>query len=260
MRVTLAALLLVSAPAAATAEPTCTDLEVRYGSCQHSAYLGAGEAVIEGAASAGGAGQGQSSGGPLGPGGTGFPNASAPICTPSSAGLTEECDPRDWFDVQVVTLADIARFRPAPGVQRMEPDGWVVVGLPANIYSLVDRQVVPGQLLGQSADVRFTPIAWHWDYGDGTTATRTTKGGTWAGLGLREFEATPTSHVYRSPGDYTVRLSIRYRAEYRIGGGAFVPIAGTIVLPANELRITAGGAKTVLVDRDCTVAPRGPGC
>ncbi|RQP09308.1 MAG: PKD domain-containing protein [Microbacteriaceae bacterium] len=162
--------------------------------------------------------------------------------------------------MQVVTLADIARFRPTAGVQRMEPDGWVVVGLPANFYALVDPQVVPGELLGQPADVRFTPVSWHWDYGDGASATRATKGGTWAGLGLREFDATPTSHVYRSPGDYTVRLSIRYRAEYRIGGGAFVPIAGTIVLPANELRITAGGAKTVLVDRDCTVAPRGPGC
>ena len=43
-------------------------------------------------------------------------------------------------------------------------------------------------------------------------------------------------------------------------GGPFVPIAGTITLPANELHITASGAKTVLVDRDCTVAPRGPGC
>ena len=142
----------------------------------------------------------------------------------------------------------------------MEPDGWVVVGLPANIYSLVDREVVPGELLGQSADVRFTPISWHWDYGDGTRATLSTKGDTWSGLGLREFDATPTSHVYRAPGNYTITLSIRYRAEYRIAGGAFVPIAGTIVLPANELHITAGGAKTVLVDRDCTVAPRGPGC
>ncbi|QNO38420.1 PKD domain-containing protein [Protaetiibacter sp. SSC-01] len=142
----------------------------------------------------------------------------------------------------------------------MEPDGWVVVGLPANIYSLVDREVVPGELLGQSADVRFTPISWHWDYGDGTRATLLTKGDTWSGLGLREFDATPTSHVYRAPGNYTITLSIRYRAEYRIAGGAFVPIAGTIVLPANELHITAGGAKTVLVDRDCTVAPRGPGC
>ncbi|AYF98698.1 hypothetical protein D7I47_10825 [Protaetiibacter intestinalis] len=142
----------------------------------------------------------------------------------------------------------------------MEPDGWVVVGLPANIYSLVDTQIVPGTLLGLPADVRFTPVGWNWDYGDGTTATLPTRGGTWSALGLREFDATPTSHVYERGGDYTIRLSITYRAEYRIDGGGFVPIAGTITLPANELYITAGGAKTVLVDRDCTVAPAGPGC
>jgi hypothetical protein len=162
--------------------------------------------------------------------------------------------------VVVVTLADIARFRPAPGIQRMEPDGWVVVGLPANIYSIVDTQIVAGELLGQSADVRFTPVAWQWNYGDGAAATLPTRGGTWAALGLREFDATPTSHIYQRAGSYTIRLSIVYRAEYRIAGGPFTPIAGTITLPANELHITASGAKTVLVERDCTVAPRGPGC
>jgi hypothetical protein len=168
--------------------------------------------------------------------------------------------PNSARDGHVVTLSDIARFRPAPGIQRMEPDGWVVVGLPANIYSIVDAQIVAGELLGQSADVRFTPIGWRWDYGDGSTAALTTKGGTWAALGLREFDASPTSHVYRQAGSYTIRLSIVYRAEYRIAGGPFIPIAGSITLPANELHITASGAKTVLVDRDCTVAPRGPGC
>ena len=170
------------------------------------------------------------------------------------------CQMRDDYEVVVVTLSDIARFRPSPGIQRMEPDGWVVVGLPANIYSIVDRQIVPGELLGQSADVRFTPVAWHWSYGDGATATLATKGGTWAALGLDEFDATPTSHVYERAGSYTIRLSISFRAEYRIAGGPFVPIVGTITLPANELHITASGAKTVLVDRDCTIAPRGPGC
>lgn len=160
----------------------------------------------------------------------------------------------------LVTLSDIAHFRPDPRYQRMEPDGWVVVGLPANIYSIVDTHIVPGELLGQSADVRFTPVAWTWDYGDGTSATLPTKGATWAAHGLREFDATPTSHIYRQSGSYTIRLSVVYRAEYRIAGGPFVPIAGTLTLPANDLHITASGAKTVLVDRDCTIAPRGPGC
>ncbi|MCS0500576.1 hypothetical protein [Protaetiibacter mangrovi] len=233
-------------------------MEFDLGHCSIGASIDDDAAVLDGSATDTD-GSGTSTPGSGTPGGGGGTPADPATCTrvdPSTLG----CAPRDDFDVTVITLADIARFRPAPGVQRMEPDGWVVVGLPANIYSIVDRQVVAGTLLGQPADVRFTPVAWRWDYGDGSGATLATKGGTWAALGLREFDATPTSHVYRLGDDYTIRLSIVYHAEYRMSGGAFTPIAGTLTLPANELRITAGGAKTVLVDRDCTVAPHGPGC
>jgi hypothetical protein len=162
--------------------------------------------------------------------------------------------------VRPITLRDIASFRPAPGVEHMEPDGWVIAGLDANVYSVVGQQLVDGTLLGQPATVRFTPIRWHWSYGDGTAATRTTKGATWAAQGLHEFDPTPTSHVYEVEGDYVIHLSIDFRAEYRFGSSGFVAIPGTITLPANDLRITVTGAKTVLVDHDCAANPAGPGC
>lgn len=253
----LAAVVAVSIALVAGAPPTPT------GGGYGDAWLGTiqdDEAVLEGSAI--------STGGSNGDGGSGGGSGAQGTSQPSPESDTMCAGPcighRDAPDMpgndHTVTLSDIARFRPAPGIQRMEPDGWVVVGLPANIYSIVGVQIVPGELLGQSADVRFTPVAWRWNYGDGTAATLPTKGGTWQALGLREFDATPTSHIYQRAGNYTIRLSIVYRAEYRIAGGPFVPIAGTITLPANELYITASGAKTVLVDRDCTVAPRGPGC
>lgn len=258
---TIAAALLFAQ--ASTGENVCTEARLLVGLCHvATANIHDNEAVLEGTGSTtspgapGGSPGGAGSGAP-GPGGSG---TAATPCAPGDDLSTPECDPHDGYDVTVVTLADIARFRPSPGIQRMEPDGWVVVGLPANVYSLVERQLVPGTLLGMSAEVRFTPVAWRWDYGDGTHAVLPTKGGTWAALGLREFDATPTSHVYRASGEYTIRLDIVYRAEYRLDGGAFTPIAGTLALPANELRITAGGAKTVLVDRDCLASPRGPGC
>jgi hypothetical protein len=142
----------------------------------------------------------------------------------------------------------------------MEPNGWVVPGLDANFYAIVGQQLVSGTLLGQPATVRFTPVGYHWSYGDGTAAVRTTTGGTWAQLGLRDFDPTPTSHVYETEGEYVIRLSIDFRAEYQFGTGAFRPVAGTISLPANELRVTVAGAKTVLVEHDCLANPSGPGC
>jgi hypothetical protein len=157
-------------------------------------------------------------------------------------------------------LRDIAAFRPTPGVQHMEPDGWVVAGLDANFYSVVGQEFVNGTLLGQPATVRFTPVRWHWNYGDGSAAVRATKGSTWAAQGLHDFDPTATSHVYKAEGEYVIHLSIDFRAEYRFGASAFVPISGTINLPANDLRVTVTGAKTVLVDHDCVANPAGPGC
>jgi hypothetical protein len=159
-----------------------------------------------------------------------------------------------------VTLTDIASFRPTPGTDHMQPDGWTVAGLDTNFFAQAPQQVVPGTLLGRPAEVRFTAVGFHWDYGDGTRAARGTPGGTWEQLGTAEFDPTPTSHVYVTRGDYTIRLQVDYAAEYRFDGPDFVAIPGTITLPANDLRITVGDAKTVLVDRSCAADPSGPGC
>ena len=182
-----------------------------------------------------------------------------PACTPQTA----PCVDRGAFTVTslpVPTLNDIAAFRPTPGVDHMEPNGWFVVGLDANFYATGGASVVNGTLLGYDASVRFTPIRWQWFYGGGATATTSTKGGTWKSLGIAEFDPTPTSHVYSAPGTYYIDLTIGYRAEYSFNGSTYATIVGTLWLPANRLVATVGSAKTVLVERDCTVNPAGPGC
>ena len=160
----------------------------------------------------------------------------------------------------VVTIRDLAVFRPQPATQFMQPDGWMVVGLPTNFYAAIDRHVVSGTLLGLAADVRFTPIGYEWHYGDGASAWLPDKGASWQASGLSEFDATATSHVFRASGTYLIELDVEYTAEYRFAGGAWTSLRGVIVLAANDLVATAGDAVTVLVDRDCTRTPRGPGC
>jgi len=158
-------------------------------------------------------------------------------------------------------LADIAWFRPVAGVALVEPDGWTVPGLHTNFFAVSGVQVVPGELLGAPAVVRFTPVGFRWDYGDGTSVSLGMPGGSWAVLGVGEFDRTPTSHVYAVEGVYTIRLVIDFAAEYRFGSaGGWVPIAGTVPVPANELHIVVDGATTVLVEHDCLVNPTGPGC
>lgn len=160
----------------------------------------------------------------------------------------------------VITLADLVSFRPQAPTNFMEPNGWMVVGLPANFYSNVTSQVVDGQLLGFPASVRFTPVGFHWEFGDGGTATVGSGGASWATLGLPEFSSTPTSHVYRAPGTFTISLSVGYSAQYRFAGQDWRSVAGTLPIRATDLVAVAGQAQTVLVDRDCQRNPVGPGC
>jgi hypothetical protein len=159
-----------------------------------------------------------------------------------------------------VTLADIASFRPDVGTAGMEPNGWAVTGLDTNFYSAASAHVVGGELLGAPAAVRFTPRTWTFDYGDGASARTATGGGSWAALGLAEFDPTPTSHVYAAAGTFTVDIAVAFGAEYSLDGRNWIAIAGTLSVPAARFTATAGDATTVLVARDCLANPRGPGC
>jgi hypothetical protein len=229
----------------------------RYGCGQANAYtsgcINGGSVDVIGTTTSPGSGGGSSSGGGSGGGSSGTGPAIIWKCLEVTCGSESP-------GAAPITLRDIASFRPTPGVQYMQPDGWTVPGLDTNFYAVTDVHIVEGTLLGQSASVRFTPVSWHWSYGDGTAATLPTKGATWGALGVSEFDRTPTSHVYAQEGRYTIRLVIDFRAEYRFAGSPFYPIAGVLPLPANDLHITVDGAKTVLVEHDCGVNPSGPGC
>lgn len=160
----------------------------------------------------------------------------------------------------VVTLRDIAAFRPATPGNDMEPGGWAVVGLPANFVAAASAQVVPGTLLGQPADVRFTPIGYRWRHSDGATVESRSRGASWAQLGQKEFTATGSSHAYAASGEYTVTLEVALAAEYRFAGSAWIPIAGTLSVASDPRTVLVGEIDTVLTRGDCVAAPGDPGC
>ena len=263
----IALLVLVSAGAVTAVPPilvvasSCSEAGTVLGGCpsvggsttSDGAVLD-GRLTMDGRAGSGGSSSGGASGSTLPP----MPceEVFAGLCYGEGRGKPVEAAPA----LPPVTMSDLAVFRPQAAVQYMQPDGWMVVGLPTNFVAVIDRHVVSGTLLGLPADVRFTPVAYRWRYGDGTAARLGSRGASWAALGLREFDATATSHVYTASGTYVIELDVEYTAEYRFAGGAWTSLSGVIVLPANDLIATAGGAVTVLVDRDCARAPAGPGC
>ena len=182
---------------------------------------------------------------------------------PDHSCLTSYIDPASCGTAPApptVSIADVATFAPSFAAATSEPGGWAIVGLPVNLVGPSGSVTVDGTLLGAPAQVRFTPTVWHWDLGDGSTASVTTPGASWAALGLAEFSGTATSHVYAAPGIHRVTLVVDVVAEYRMGGGAWSPVPGLLTLPVSGFDVVVATADTVLVDRDCLAAPAGPGC
>ncbi|WP_251856272.1 hypothetical protein [Herbiconiux sp. L3-i23] len=150
-----------------------------------------------------------------------------------------------------LTIADIASFTPQQPQFRGQPSGWALRGLHANFVGSATAHVVAGQLLGAPAEVRFTPIAWHWEYGDGTSRVTSTGGATWAELGVERFAPTPTSHVYRQRGEVDVSVGVEYAAEYRFQGSGWGTVQGTLIVAAPSTPLIVTTASTVLVDGEC---------
>ncbi|PPF60181.1 hypothetical protein C5C13_05040 [Clavibacter michiganensis] len=159
-----------------------------------------------------------------------------------------------------VSLADVAQFVPRDASIRSQPNGWAIVGAPVNLFTDATPQVVDGQLLGRPAQVRFVPVSFVWDHGDGTSTTVVGPGASWKALGQQDFTATDTSHVYPSVGDRQVSLTIAYSPAYRFDGGGWQQIAGTLPVQVGPVAIRVLEGSTVLVGGACGERDAGPGC
>lgn len=249
----VAAILLTSGTEPAAAGPhKCTVVELGNGTCV-SGKINGGGVSLSGHKHSGG-----SNGGGSGSNRNLPQKHKCPLLDPTC--VVFKVTPPAGPPTPPVSIDEVKNFDPTAGSDHMEPNGWMIVGLSTNFYSVGGVEVRNGTLLGQPASVRFTPILWHWIYGDGKLATRSTKGATWAAQKIPDFSQTPTSHIYAKPGTYFIDLSITFRAEYRYAGGSWIPVVGAITLPSNRLEATAGDAKTVLVNHDCRQNPGGPGC
>jgi hypothetical protein len=159
-----------------------------------------------------------------------------------------------------ITLSDLANFVPQSASLASQPRGWSVVNLSTNFIAGASVHVVSGSLFGRSAEVQFTPHGYDWSYGDGGSQTTSVPGARWDTLGLREFSPTATSHVYGAEGSFTTSVSVRYGVEYRVGGGAWIPVSGEVSSSATTTVVIVQGADTVLAARDCTANRTAPGC
>lgn len=161
--------------------------------------------------------------------------------------------------VPAITISDLAQFAPEAIVAGAEPGNVGIAGMPTNFVAVAGAQTRTGAILGLPLTVRFTPAGYDYHYGDGTTATVTTAGLSWAQLGQAQFTPTPTSHTYQNRGTYLADVDVRYTAEVDLGTGWFA-VDGQLTTdgPTQEIRILE--AHTALVAHTCLESPDAPGC
>lgn len=146
------------------------------------------------------------------------------------------------------SLSDVVQFAPGATSFVQEPAGWSLPLLPTNVYSTAVETTQSGELLGWPIEVRFTPVAYRWTFGDGSTRLNRIPGESW---GARQFSSSATSHIYELSGDYRISLEVSYEASYRFDGGAFLGLPGEITRSGGEQSVEVLSVTPVLVNKGC---------
>lgn len=161
-------------------------------------------------------------------------------------------------DIAKVTPARFQRLPILASELNSQPTGFSLRNGFAHMYAAPEKQTFNIVVADQDVRVRAIPEAFVWSYGDGTGRTFKEPG---APVTEHSFsEETPTSHVYKKTGDFSVGLTTRFRGEYSTEGGPWIPIPGTANVPSDPMPMSVWRTKKLLVDQNCTEDPDGPAC
>jgi hypothetical protein len=149
--------------------------------------------------------------------------------------------------VPTVTPGMVARaFRtidlPPSELQIQPPNGRTLVNFDTNFYTEqpgFDRTLT---LLGRRVDLRIWPSQFRWVFGDGAELPSTSAGAPYPNLVI--------THNYLQRGGVTPRVDTTYSAEFRVDGGAWREVAGTVTIPGSPVQLDVVTARPVLVGAD----------
>ncbi|GAB3554130.1 hypothetical protein GCM10027404_27720 [Arthrobacter tumbae] len=159
----------------------------------------------------------------------------------------------------VITLEDFQSQPIIAAAVVSEPNNFGLLGGHNNFWADVEEQEFTFETLGDQVRIRAWPVAYDWNYGDGTTRTTQT-----AGNAVTESDwllvETPTSHVYSATGDYNLVLSTRFNGDYSVNDGPWIPIAGQAAVQSEPHLISVWRSDNRLVDGTCAENPSAWGC
>ncbi|WP_218624218.1 MULTISPECIES: hypothetical protein [unclassified Nesterenkonia] len=128
----------------------------------------------------------------------------------------------------------------AGGSVEFEPDllGFGYRNRHTHMFADVETQTLNQTLLGIPVEIRVNPPSFQWDYGDGASRVTYEPGQpmpeSWQGeTVVKTNQETLTSHVYTETGRFPVSLTTTFVGEYRVGGGPWIVIPGSVDVQAS---------------------------
>ncbi|EXF25750.1 hypothetical protein BG28_09955 [Nesterenkonia sp. AN1] len=128
----------------------------------------------------------------------------------------------------------------AGGSVEFEPDllGFGYRNRHTHMFADVETQTLNQTLLGIPVEIRVNPQSFQWNYGDGASRATYEPGEpmpeSWQGeTVVKTNQETLTSHVYTETGRFPVSLATTFVGEYRVGGGPWIVIPGSVDVQAS---------------------------
>lgn len=129
---------------------------------------------------------------------------------------------------------------PAGELVIQPPDGLTLVNFDTNFYTTSTRPIRRTvTLLGQRVTLEATPATFHWDFDDGRSLATSEPGAPYPRLDV--------THNYLRTGTYRPSLSTTYSGRFRVGGGAWQQIPGTVTIDGAGQALRAIEAEPKLV-------------
>lgn len=129
---------------------------------------------------------------------------------------------------------------PAGTLVIQPPDGLTLVNFDTNFYTTSTEPIARTvTLLGRRVTLEATPSAFHWTFDDGESLTTSDPGAPYPQLRV--------THNYLRKGTYRPRLATTYTGRYRVGGGPWRQIPGTVTIDGTGQALRAIEAQPKLV-------------
>lgn len=129
---------------------------------------------------------------------------------------------------------------PAGTLVIQPPDGLTLVNFDTNFYTTSTEPIARTvTLLGRRVTLEATPSTFHWIFGDGESLTTSDPGAPYPQLRV--------THNYLRKDTYRPSLATTYTGRYRVGGGPWRQIPGTVTIDGTGQELRAIEAEPRLV-------------